>query len=127
MVAAALLVSLPAALALGYILGSYAIFVSRFEWALPSYVSGVLMIFSEALFPASILPYPLSLIAEALPFTYLMRASRAALISDSWALYVNSMALLALGGIILLTIGIIAFGYAEQSARARGFIDKKVM
>ena len=127
MVTAALLLSLPAALALGYILGSYSIFVSRFEWALPSYVSGVLMIFSEALFPASILPYPLSLIAEALPFTYLMRASRAALISDSWTLYVNSMAFLALGGIILFAIGIVAFSYAERSARARGFIDKKVM
>jgi ABC-type multidrug transport system permease subunit len=127
MVAAALLLSLPAALALGYLLGSYSIFVSRFEWALPSYVSGVLMIFSEALFPASTLPYPLSLIAYALPFTYLMRASRAALISDSWTLYATSMAFLALGGIILLAIGILAFNYAERSARARGFIDKKVM
>ena len=67
------------------------------------------------------------LIAEALPFTYLMRASRAALISDSWTLYVNSMAFLALGGIILLAIGIVAFSYAERSARAKGFIDKKVM
>lgn len=52
---------------------------------------------------------------------------RAALISDSWTLYVNSMAFLALGGIFLLAIGIVAFSYAERSARAKGFIDKKVM
>lgn len=56
-----------------------------------------------------------------------MRASRAALISDSWTLYVIWMAFLALGGIILLAIGIVAFSYAERSARAKDFIDKKVM
>jgi len=127
MTTAALVVSLPAALGLGYILGSYSIFVSRFEWALPSYVSGLLMIFSEALFPASILPYPLPLIAQALPFTYLMRASRAALIYDSWSTFTTSMGYLALGGLILLIIGIVAFNQAERSARDKGLIDKKVM
>ena len=127
MVGAALLASIPATLALGYLLGSYSIFVSRFEWALPSYVSGLLMIFSEALFPANILPYPLPLVAEVLPFTYLMRASRAALIYDSWSTYLTSMGYLLLGGLVFLSIGIVAFTLAERSARGSGFIDKKVM
>jgi ABC-type polysaccharide/polyol phosphate export permease len=127
MLVAALLASIPATLALGYIQGSYSIFVSRFEWALPSYVSGLLMIFSEALFPANILPYPLPLIANVLPFTYLMRASRAALIYNSWPTYVVSMGYLVLGGLVFLSIGIIGFSVAERSARRRGFIDKKVM
>jgi len=127
MLSAALLASLPATLALGYLLGSYSIFVSRFEWALPSYVSGLLMIFSEALFPANILPYPFPLIAYALPFTYLMRASRAALISCDWSSYVMSLGYLLLGGFVFLSIGIVAFSLAERSARGRGFIDKKVM
>jgi ABC-type polysaccharide/polyol phosphate export permease len=127
MVALALLASLPAALGLGYVLGSYSIFVSRFEWALPSYVAGVLMIFSEALFPASILPYPLPFVAEALPFTYLMRAARAALIYDSWSLYLTSMAYLIVGGIVFLAIGMLLFSQAEQSARRKGLLDKKVM
>ena len=127
MVVTALLASVPASLALGYILGSYSIFVSRFEWALPSYVSGLLMIFSEALFPAGILPSPLPLVAEVLPFTYLMRASRAALIYDSWPTYVASMGYLLLGGLVFLSIGIVTFTLAERSARGRGFIDKKVM
>jgi ABC-type polysaccharide/polyol phosphate export permease len=126
-VAAALVASIPATLALGYILGSYSIFVSRFEWALPSYVSGLLMIFSEALFPATILPYPLQLVAYALPFTYLMRASRAALIYNQWPSYVTSMAYLTIGGLVFLLIGLAAFSLAERSARGRGFIDKKVM
>jgi len=127
MIGGALILSIPAALALGYVLGSYSVFVSRFEWALPSYVSGLLMIFSEALFPVNILPYPLSLIAEIVPFTYLMRASRAALIYNSWSLYLSSMGYLALGGIIFLLVGLIIFRLAEKSARVKGFIDKKVM
>jgi len=127
MLAAALLASVPATLALGFLQGSYSIFVSRFEWALPSYVSGLLMIFSEALFPANILPYPLPLIAYALPFTYLMRASRAALIYNSWSAYVASMGYLLLGGFVFLAIGILGFSLAERSARAKGFIDKKLM
>jgi ABC-type polysaccharide/polyol phosphate export permease len=127
MICGALLASIPATLALGYILGSYSVFVSRFEWALPSYVSGLLMIFSEALFPANVLPYPLSLVAEALPFTYLMRASRAALIYDKWSTYVASMGYLVFGGVLFLSIGIVAFSLAERNARGKGFIDKKVM
>ena len=127
MVAVALVVSLPAALGLGYVLGAYSIFVSRFEWALPSYVSGLLMIFSEALFPASVLPYPFSLIAQALPFTYLMRAARAALIYDSWKVYLTSMFYLIIGGLVFLTVGILVFVQAEHSARAKGVLDRKVM
>jgi len=127
MVLGALLASVPATLALGYILGSYSIFVSRFEWALPSYVSGLLMIFCEALFPANVLPYPLPLVAELLPFTYLMRACRAALIYDLWPAYVASMGFLICGGLVFLAIGIIAFSLAERSARGKGFIDKKIM
>ncbi|MGA3405160.1 MAG: hypothetical protein ABSD49_05470 [Candidatus Bathyarchaeia archaeon] len=102
-------------------------FVSRFEWALPSYVSGLLMIFSEALFPASVLAYPLPLIAAALPFTYLMRASRAALIYNSWSNYLSSMAYLIFGGLVFLGIGLLAISWAEHSARKRGLLDKKVM
>ncbi len=127
MIALALIASLPAAVGLGYVLGSYSIFVSRCEWALPSYIAGVLMIFSEALFPASILPYPLPFVAEALPFTYLMRAARAALMYDSWSLYLTSMAYLIVGGFVFLAIGMLFFSQAEQSARRKGLLDKKVM
>jgi hypothetical protein len=56
-----------------------------------------------------------------------MRASRAALIYDSWPTYVTSMGYLVLGGLVFLSIGIVTFTLAERSARGRGFIDKKVM
>ena len=80
LVAIAMLASFPAALGLGFTLGSYSIFASRLEWAIPAYIAGSLMIFSEALFPLSVLPWPLSAFGQAVPFTYLMRAARAALL-----------------------------------------------
>lgn len=126
MLGGALIASLPGALGLGYVLGSYSIFVSKFEWALPSYISGVLMIFSEALFPASILPLPLRVVAEALPFTYFMRASRAALISGSWSAYGTAMAYCLLGGFIFLGIGLVVFKWSEHEGRRKGFIDRKL-
>ena len=126
MFAVALLASIPAVLGLGYLLGSYSIFVSRFEWALPSYISGVLMIFSEALFPATVLPWPLSLFSEALPFTYFMRASRAALIYGSISAYAVSMSYALLGGLLFLAVGLVAFRWAEKRGREKGLIDRKV-
>src|SRR5207247_9346056 len=54
----ALVVNIFASMGLGFSLGAYAILASKFEWALPTYVSGLLMVFSEALFPVSLLPDP---------------------------------------------------------------------
>ncbi|MBI3115980.1 MAG: hypothetical protein HYZ12_01445 [Thaumarchaeota archaeon] len=118
---------IPAALGLGYFLGSYAIFVTKFEWALPSYIGGMLMIFSEALFPSSVLPFPLSTISEGLPFTYFMRASRAALIEGSLANYSLQLGLTATSGFVLLIFGMFFFRWAEKRGRMKGYIDRKTM
>jgi ABC-type polysaccharide/polyol phosphate export permease len=126
MLSGALIASLPGALGLGYLLGGYSVFVSKFEWALPSYISGVLMIFSEALFPSSVLPWPLGFVAEALPFTYFMRASRAALISGIWSDYAISMIFCVLTGLVFLVVGVVAFKWSEHDGRRKGFIDRKL-
>jgi ABC-type polysaccharide/polyol phosphate export permease len=125
MVVAAMVANLPAALGLGFLLGCYSIFVSRFEWALPGYIAGTLMLLSEALFPTSILPWPMNVVADALPFTYFMRSSRAALISGSWAAYTSSITLAMIGGTIFLAVGLAAFMSAEGAARRKGFIDRR--
>lgn len=122
----ALIANLPAAIGLGYLLCSPTIFVTKFEWVLPSYISGILMIFSEALFPASTLPWPLSLISELLPFTHVMRASRALLLTMSLESYATALAYNILGGVVILAIGIFAFRFAERRARRNGVIDRKV-
>lgn len=122
----ALLVNIPATLGLGYMLASYSLLASKFEWALPTYISGLLMIFSEALFPASTLPWPLSLFAESLPFTQFIRASREALIYGSLQNYSYYLILSVLGGLLLLTLGLIIFKAGETRGRKLGIIDKKV-
>jgi ABC-2 type transport system permease protein len=122
----AMVVNIFAALGLGLLLSAYALFATKFEWALPTYVAGLLMVFSEALFPVSFLPYPASAIANVLPFTEFMRASRQAMISGgTFGAYAYYLGLSALGGVIFLGLGFLAFRYAENRARRLGVIDKK--
>ncbi len=122
----AMLVNILAALGLGLLLSAYALFATKFEWALPTYVAGLLMVFSEALFPVSFLPWPLSAIANVLPFTEFMRASRQAMIQGGTVYsYFSYLGLAVLGGIVVLAMGFLAFRYAENRARRLGVIDKK--
>jgi ABC-2 type transport system permease protein len=121
----AMVTNVLAALGLGLLLSAYALFATKFEWALPTYVAGLLMIFSEALFPVSFLPYPVSAVANVLPFTYFMRASREAMIYGHLDLYFTYLGLAAAGGVILLGVGFLAYRYAENRARRLGVIDKK--
>jgi len=121
----AMLVNIFAALGLGLLLSAYALFATKFEWALPTYVAGLLMVFSEALFPVSFLPHPVSDVANVLPFTEFMRASRQAMIYGDMHSYFYYVGLAVLGGIIVLALGFVAFRYAENRARRLGVIDKK--
>ncbi|TMI15155.1 ABC transporter permease [Candidatus Bathyarchaeota archaeon] len=122
----AMLVNIFAALGLGLLLSAYALFATKFEWALPTYVAGLLMVFSEALFPVSALGWPLSAIANVLPFTEFMRASRQAMIQGGTVYsYFSYLGLALLGGIVVLVMGFLAFRYAENRARRLGVIDKK--
>lgn len=124
----ALVVNIFASMGLGFLLGAYAIFASKFEWALPTYVSGLLMVFSEALFPVTTLPHPLSDIGNILPFTEFIRASRAVLLQGgSVGSYFYYLGLSFVGGFILLALGLLAFKYSEGRARRLGVLDRKVV
>jgi ABC-type multidrug transport system permease subunit len=123
----ALVVNIFASMGLGFLLGAYAVFASKFEWALPTYVSGLLMVFSEALFPVTSLPHPFSDIGNVLPFTEFIRASRAVLLDGSVGSYFYYLGLSFVGGIILLALGLLAFKYSEIRARWLGVLDRKVV
>ncbi len=123
----ALVVNIFASMGLGFLLGAYAVFASKFEWALPTYVSGLLMVFSEALFPVTSLPHPFSDIGNVLPFTEFIRASRATLLDGSVGSYFYYLGLSFVGGIILLALGLLAFKYSERRARRLGVLDRKVV
>ena len=125
MVVVAMLASFPAAVGLGLILGAYSLFASRLEWALPSYIAGALMIFSEALFPLSVLPWPLSAVGQAVPFTYLMRASRVALLDPSGTGYLVNLGECVVTSVATLILGLVAYRWGESRARAKGLLDRK--
>lgn len=124
--AAALLANVPGALGLGYLLGAYSLYASKFEWSLPGYIAGLLMVFSGALFPTTILPWPISVGAYYLPFTQFIAAARGALLPGSSSDYATSMALCLIGGVILLTLGLFVYFAAERKARRDGVIDRRL-
>ena len=125
MLGAALLANLPAALGLGYLLGAYSLYASKFEWSLPGYIAGLLMVFSGALFPTSTLPWPVSTGAYYLPFTQFISAARSALLPGS-ADYLTSMALCLVGGALFYAVGQLVYLASERKARKDGVIDRRL-
>ncbi len=126
MVLFALVVDFPAALGMGYFLGAYSLYASKFEWSLPGYIAGLLMVFSGALFPTSVLPFPLSTMAHYLPFTQFIAAARDAIIPGTSGNYLLSLGLCILGGGVLLLSGLLVYFAAERKARRDGVIDRRM-
>ena len=126
LLAVAVLVNIPAALGLGYLLGSYSLYASKFEWSLPGYVAGLLMVLSGALFSPSILPWPISTLASSLPFTYFIGAARDAIIYGSYSDYATSIFYCALGGVILFLVSLRVYLAAERKARKDGVLDRRL-
>jgi ABC-type polysaccharide/polyol phosphate export permease len=126
MLGVALVADIPAALGLGYFLGAYSLYASKFEWSLPGYIAGLLMVFSGALFPPSVLPYPVSVGATYLPFTQFIAAARVAIVPRVSGNYLYSLSLCILGGAILLGAGLLVYFVAERKARKDGVIDRRM-
>lgn len=121
-----LLVNFPASLGLGFYLAAYALYASKFEWALPSYVAGLLMVFSGALFPPNVLPIPLSAIASYLPFTQLIQAVRDVVIYSDYNSFIINIALGSVGALVLLGSGYFLFKFSETRARKIGALDRRL-
>jgi len=126
MVGAALVADIPAALGLGYILGAYSLYASKFEWSLPGYIAGLLMVFSGALYPTTILPFPLSSGATYLPFTQFIAAARVAIVPGISGSYLSSIGLCLMGGAVFLGAGLLIYFAAERKARRDGVIDRRM-
>ncbi|MDV3276872.1 MAG: ABC transporter permease [Nitrososphaerales archaeon] len=126
LLAVALLVNIPGALGLGYFLGAYALYASRFEWALPGYIAGLLMVFSGALFSPSILPWPVSVGAAALPYTQFINAARDAIIYNLPQAYATALLYCVIGGLVTLGAGLWVYFAAEKKARRSGVIDRRL-
>jgi ABC-type polysaccharide/polyol phosphate export permease len=126
MLVLALFLNIPASLGLGFMLGAYSLFASKFEWALPSYVAGIMMVFSGALFSPSILPWPLSVFGSALPYTQFISAARDAILYGAQASYLVSLSYSALVGSAVLVTGLLLYLGSEKKARKDGVIDRRL-
>jgi hypothetical protein len=122
----ALIANLPGALALGYLLGAYSLYASKFEWSLPGYVAGLLMVFSGALFSTSILPWPLSTGASYLPYTQFIAAARSAIVPGTGVDYWSAIFACLLGGLLLMSFSLYVYLAAERRARRDGVIDRRL-
>jgi ABC-type polysaccharide/polyol phosphate export permease len=126
LLAIALVANLPGALALGYLLGAYSLYASKFEWSLPGYVAGLLMVFSGALFSTSILPWPLSTGANYLPYTQFIAAARSAILPGTGVDYWGSILICLVGGLLLMGFSLFVYLAAEQRARRDGVLDRRL-
>lgn len=129
MLALALVVNIPGAMALGYLLGAYSLYASKFEWSLPGYVAGLLMVFSGALFAPTILPWPISAGAIALPYTQFISAARDAIapsLLNPASAYAGSILECVAGGAVLLLVSLVVYFAAEKKARRDGVIDRRL-
>lgn len=129
MLALALVVNIPAALGLGYLLGAYSLYASKFEWSLPGYVAGLLMVFSGALFSPDIFPKPIADAAFALPYTQFITAARDAIAPSpvNPASGYASALLACLGtGVVVLLLGLAVYLGAEKKARKDGVLDRRL-
>jgi ABC-type polysaccharide/polyol phosphate export permease len=122
----ALVLNIPASLGLGFMLGSYSLFASKFEWALPSYVAGIMMVFSGALFSPTVLPWPLSSFGLALPYTQFISAARDAIIYNSLPSYFLSVSYSLVVGSAVCIVGLLLFHASEKKARRDGVIDRRL-
>ncbi len=126
MLGVALVANIPGALGLGYLLGSYSLYASKFEWSLPGYVAGLLMVFSGALFSPSILPWPVSAVASSLPYTYFISAARDAIVYGQPAAYAQALLYCLIGGVIVLLVSLRIYLAAEKKARRDGVLDRRL-
>jgi ABC-2 type transport system permease protein len=88
-------------------------------------LQGVLLLVSGVYYPVSVLPGPVRLLAGASPMTYTLDGIRGALIDGRGldAVAPDLLALLAMG-VVLLPLGLLAFGWAERRAKRLGLLKR---
>ncbi|MEM4278145.1 MAG: ABC transporter permease [Candidatus Nitrosocaldus sp.] len=122
----ALIASIPlgvaAFISLGMILYAINLVTFKLQYSLSEYTTGILFLLSGVVFPPTMLPYPVSLIGEALPTTHFLNVVRASLMGYN---AYGSMAYLLLSTILMIVIALIFMKRVESIARIKGTIDRK--
>src|SRR5499427_3801391 len=88
-------------------------------------VQGILLLASGVYYPVSVLPGPVQVLARASPMTYTLDGIRGALIEGRGlgAMAPDLLALVAMG-VVLVPLGLLAFGRAERRAKRLGLLKR---
>jgi len=88
-------------------------------------MQGVLLLASGVYYPISVLPGPLRLVALVSPLTYTLDGIRATLIGGASLTGVaGDLAALVVMGVLLVPLGLAAFGWAERRAKRLGLLKR---
>jgi ABC-2 type transport system permease protein len=117
---------------MGLVLAAFSLLVARHSGFLAEGVSGVLFIFSGALYPLEVLPAWLQPVGFAIPITYwleLMRRSLIGNVAEAFPTLARFSNLELLGILVVLSIvfgvaSVFVFRLCDRRARERGLIDR---
>jgi ABC-2 type transport system permease protein len=88
-------------------------------------MQGVLLLASGVYYPISVLPGPLRVLALVSPLTYTLDGIRATLIGGSGLGGVaTDLLALTVMGVLLVPLGLAAFGWAERRAKRLGLLKR---
>ena len=119
------LIGIASLISLGFLLSGINLLSTRLQFTLSEYVSGIFFLLGDVIFPPSMLPSPLNLLASSLPITYYIRAVRASVLPGTWDTILPNIVMLLLLAIIITIVGLLGFGASEKRAKHLGILDRK--
>lgn len=129
MLGAAILLGLPAILAMGMIMAGVVLQLRHDSWSYPEAVAGALYLLSGAIFPIDVLPSFLQAVSLGVPLTWWLEAIRRALVGQGVPGRMNDLSdatvMLTLAGSAALfsAVAWVVFSRMDRRARDRGLID----
>ncbi|MEA4882554.1 MAG: ABC transporter permease [Clostridia bacterium] len=132
MLSSTVLLGVLCAAGLGYAIASLQFFMARHGGAASEAVAGVLYLLCGVLYPVSTLPPWAQRVSRLIPLTYWLEALRRSVLgSETAAAFTGAyagrdlslMALLTLGSVASLAIGLLVFKAGQAAATRRGIID----
>jgi ABC-2 type transport system permease protein len=128
---AACVLGIASVIALGLAVVSVAMSISGEAWRMPEGVGAALYLVCGAIFPVAVLPPSLRIVAQAIPLTWWLEATRRGLLGSatirSFPEFTDSgvMTNLALLTTVWVAAAFAVFAFAERRARQRGVLDRE--
>ena len=118
------LVSIPAIYGIGFIFASLVLWAKETN-SMVFLVRGLMMIFCGITYPLAILPNWMQNVSKFIPLTYSINALRTVIISGANIRDIkNELIILLIFGIVLMTLGLIAFNYTQKKAKDLGSLGQ---